>query len=317
MRRIWFGLLACMLCFGSGCIHTPQAAETPISVSADAQRERSGGEKIRVLILGRDRAAGLTDSILIATVNAADGSLRILQIPRDTYAEYSQRDYMKLNGAYSVLGLDGTKRFLSETLGVRLDYALTLNLDCVAQLVDAVGGVDVEVTQTMQYSDPAQDLVIDLEPGMHRLNGISAEHFLRFRSGYVNADLGRMDAQKQFIGAFVRRCAELNSASLTQLMWKLFPNVETDLPIHKAIWLARMLPACEVANIPMITAPGEAVLGVSGAWYYSLNRAGMIDAIRDYLLPEDYSDGDFDPQGKFDRAENPDFHNIYIAKNKS
>ena len=63
----------------------------------------------------------------------------------------------------------------------------------------------------------------------------------------------------------------------------------------------------------MLTAPGEAVQGVSGAWYYCLNREGMIGAIREYLMPTDYTEERFDPAHVFDREENPDFHNIYIA----
>ncbi len=312
MLKLWTFVLAISLCLFGGCIH-PQSSPSTLSAQATPTGKRGDDGITRLLILGRDRAAGLTDSILIATVNERDGSLRVLQLPRDTYAEYTDRDYKKLNGAYAVLGLVGTKQFLSEALGVQLDYAISFDLDCVAELVDAVGGVEVEVTQTMRYRDPYQDLVIDLEPGIHRLNGTTAEHFLRFRSGYVNADLGRMDAQKRFIGAFAKQCASLNSLSLTQLMWKLFPHVETDLPVHRALQLAKIVPSCNVDEIPMLTAPGEAVLGVSGAWYYSLNQAGMIRAIREYLLCVDFDEARFDPQRKFDRPQNPDFHKIYTA----
>lgn len=313
MLKVWILILSVMLCLFGGCL--PSDGENSVaSTVADTRRQDTGEKITRVLILGKDRAAGLTDSILIATVNESDNSLRILQIPRDTYAEYTDRDYKKLNGAYSVLGLKGTKDFLSDALGVPLDYALTLDLDCVAELVDAVGGVEVEVTQTMQYRDPYQDLTIDLKPGVHRLDGTAAEQFLRFRSGYVNADLGRMDAQKRFIGAFIKQCSDLNSTSLMQLVWKLFPHVETDLPVHRAVQLAKALPKCNVENIPMLTAPGEAVRGVSGAWYFCVNRQGMIDAVRTYLLTaSDFADEDFDPNRRFDREENPDFHNIYIA----
>ena len=303
-------ILAVFICLCSGCAPT---SESSVPMSASAETQIKNGEIVRMLILGKDRAVGLTDGILIASLNTANGNLRVLQIPRDTYAEYSQRDYMKLNGAYNALGMNGVKSFLSETFGVRIDYALTLDLDCVADLVDAVGGVEVEVTQAMKYRDPEQELTIDLAPGVHRLDGKSAEHFLRFRAGYANADLGRMDAQKRFISAFLKQCTGLSSASLTQLMWRLLPKAETDIPIHQAIRLGRMLPAVNVENVPMITAPGEPVLGVSGAWYYSLNRAGMARVVREYLMVEQYEDHDFDPNGKFDRSENPDFHNIYIA----
>ena len=303
--------LAIMICLGGCLTHTPSQEIT--TALAQTRTDGASEEPIRVLVLGCDRAAGLTDSILVASIREKSGEVQILQLPRDTYAEYTERDYKKLNGAYGTLGLSGVKRFLSDALGVRLDYAIALDLDCVSELVDAVGGVDVEVTQTMHYHDPYQNLTIDLEPGMHRLDGARAEHFLRFRSGYVNADLGRMDAQKRFIRAFVARCGELNGASLMQIFWKLFPHIETDLPVHKAIGLVRAIDQCDANAIEMATAPGQAVQGSSGAWYYSLNRAGMIRAIRQYLLLDSYSDADFDPNGVFDRSDLSDFHNIYIA----
>ena len=311
MSKILICLLAVAVCLCGGCLHS---AKNTIPRVTSASAEPTADEPIeRILILGKDRAAGLTDSIFIVAIRTRSGQMNILQLPRDTYAEYTDRDYKKLNGAYAVLGLSGTKQFLSDALGVTLDYAVALDLDCVSELVDAVGGVEVEVTSPMHYRDPSQDLTIDLEPGIHLLDGARAEHFLRFRSGYVNADLGRMDAQKRFIAAFVERCSKVGATSLKSMIWRLFPHAETDIPIHKAIALARLLPQCNAEDLPMMTAPGEAVRGVSGAWYYSLNREGMIGAIRTCLLPKDYTEDRFDPNGVFDRAENPDFHNIYMA----
>lgn len=311
MLRFLICLLAVTLCMSGGCAPAERLnVEPPIQTVTT----KSSEEKItRLLILGCDRAAGLTDSILILTVNETTGELSVLQLPRDTYAEYTDRDYKKLNGAYAVLGMGGVKDFLSDTLGVPLDYAVTLDLDCVSRMVDAVGGVEVEITQPMQYSDPAQGLNIDLQPGLRRLNGREAEHFLRFRSGYANADLGRMDAQKRFIAAFASRCRELGAGAELRILWELFPNMETDLPIHRAIALIRAFPDCRVDAISMATAPGAAVQGTSGAWYYSLNRAGMIRAVEAYLLPSHYDGAAFDPMGRFHREEHPEFHQIYTA----
>ena len=310
MLRFLIFLLAA--CVGLNGCATAHSAEEDSSAQETASRDSEEGIT-RLLVLGCDRAAGLTDSILILTVHETAGTLHILQIPRDTYAEYTHRDYKKLNGAYNALGMQGLKAFLSDALGVRLDYVVTLNLDCVSRMVDAVGGVEVEITQPMEYCDPAQGLTIDLQPGLHRLNGEEAEHFLRYRSGYANADLGRMDAQKRFIAAFAKRCGELGSGAGAKLFWELFPHMETDLPIHRGISLLRVFPRCRVEELAMITAPGEAVQGVSGAWYYSLNRAGMIRAVEAYLLPRSYAPASFDPNGSFDRAEHPDFHRIYTA----
>ena len=98
------------------------------------------------------------------------------------------------------------------------------------------------------------------------------------------------------------------------LIASLLPSAETDLPIGEAVRLARILPSIDATSLPMLTAPGAAVQGSSGAWYYSLNRAGMIRAVNAYMLPQNpVTQETFDPNGLFDRREMPEFHNIYTA----
>ena len=64
----------------------------------------------------------------------------------------------------------------------------------------------------------------------------------------------------------------------------------------------------------MATLAGEAVQGVSGAWYYCLCRSAACRMVNEYLLPEQMLDlSEFDPKGLFDRVENENFHKIYTA----
>lgn len=312
--RAWF-FVAVVLAAAMFLLPVQSQRSVPHSTETVAAEPVLQASKVtRILVLGCDRSAALTDSILLLSVESPSGNVRVLQIPRDTYAAYTDRDYKKLNGAYSLLGMGGVKQLLSRALGVQIDYAAVLDLDCVSELVNAVGGVDVEVTQTMQYSDPEQDLFIDLRPGMQHLNGTQAEHFLRFRSGYANADLGRMDAQKRFLQAYIAKSQTVGASGLLQIFWAILPHLQTDLPIQEVIRLVHVLPQAELSDVPMLTAPGEAVQGSSGAWYYSINRAGMIRAVNEYLLPNvPVTEENFDPDRLFDRADFPEFHRIYTG----
>ena len=274
----------------------------------------SGDPVRRFLLLGCDRAASLTDTILVAALNTATGDVRVLQLPRDTYANYTARDYRKLNGALNALDLGGLKQFLSRALGVRIHTVAAIDLEGVASLVDAVGGVDVEIPQDMDYSDPAQHLEIHLRCGMTHLNGKDAESFVRFRSGYVNGDLGRVDAQRAFLRAFAAKCAGFTEQEFAKLFFAVLPHLQTDLPIQEAISLSGTLHGAHLSEIPMKTAPGKAAQGSSGAWYYSVNRAGMIRTINELLMPpEPIGEGNFDPDRVFDCTGNPTFHSIYLA----
>ena len=298
-------LLCCGLCGCRAGAVSPDMTDRPVGPS---------GGVTRILVLGCDRAASLTDSILLVTAAPDCGELHVLQLPRDTYAAYTDRAYKKLNGAYAALGAGEVKRFLSRALGVPIDYTAVLNLDCVAALVDAVGGVDLEITQPMQYTDPAQNLRIDLQPGLQHLDGRQAEQFLRYRAGYADADLGRMDAQKRFLQAYLQKCRDLGSADMVRVLLAVLPGVQTDLPLQRAVELARLLPRLGPEALHTATAPGGAVRGRSGAWYYSLNRADMIRTVNSFLLPPSpVTDASFDPDRVFDRQDHPDFHRIYTA----
>lgn len=270
-------------------------------------------EQVRILMLGCDRAASLTDSILLASVTPQTGEVRILQIPRDTYANYTERDYKKLNGACNTLGADGTREFLSRAFGMTIDYTAVYDLDLVRTAVDAVGGVEVDIPQAMRYSDPIQGLEIDLPAGKQRLGGEAAEQFVRFRAGYANADLGRLDAQKLFLDAFLRTCRSLSPARLSEVCLTVLPQVRTDMPMSVALRLSFALLRAESTTLLTVTAPGEAAKGVSGAWYYVLNRRETERTIADMCNGKC---SEFDPDRLFDRTDYSEFHKIYTATDR-
>ena len=287
-------------------------AEAPSNEAPAAifQKERV----TRILLMGCDRASGLADSILLVSIQEDQRSASVLQIPRDTYAAYTEKSYKKLNGARATLGESGMKDLLSKTLGVPIHYFAVINLDSFCRMVDAVGGVDVEVPQKMEYHDPDQDLHISLEAGMQHLDGKAAEHFVRYRSGYVNADLGRLDAQKLFLRAFAEHCRNMGAQSYFRLIGASLTGVQTDIGIAEAIRLGGILRECDPQNVPMQTLAGQAVRGQSGAWYYVVNREGACRQINEHAYPTSpLSLLDFDTDGLFDRVQNPQFHQVYTA----
>ena len=273
---------------------------------------RQNDRVTRFLLLGCDRASGLTDSILLVTVNESARETSILQIPRDTYAEYTKKDYKKLNGAMNALGADGLKSFLSDALGVKIHYFVVLKLDFFRALVDDIGGVEVEIPIDMTYDDPTQGLHINLKKGKRHLDGMAAEQFVRYRSGYVNADLGRLDAQKLFLRAFAEQCKSLSAGAIFRIAAHALTGVQTDLGIIDAVRVLKVLRLCEPQSVPMETLAGQAVQGRSGAWYYVLNHEGVREQIAAYMLPN-AGGVRFDACGFFENEKNEDFKRIYRA----
>ncbi len=302
-----FTVLFCMAALLPQAVRQANAApEVPIPTAANSA-------VMRILVLGCDRAADLTDSIFVVSMNG-EGRVGVLQIPRDTYADYTDRDYRKLNGALGTLGAKELTSRLSRALGVPINGYLVMDLDCLCRVVDSVGGVDVDIPEPMEYSDPAQGLHISFPAGKTHLDGKRAEEFVRFRSGYADADLGRLDAQKQFLKAFFTACRNIGFAEGLQLFSSVLPYVETDLPVHIGARLIGTAGKTDSEQMTMMTLSGTPLQGTSGAWYYAVNRAGGAESVNQTLFPQaPLSDTQFDPDGFFDRADHPDFHNAYLA----
>lgn len=314
--KLWKRIFIVMLALGLCLLPTStlqKGGKSIISTEA-APVAREGERVVRILVLGRDRAAGLTDSIFIVTVNKTAKQASVLQIPRDTYARYTDRDYKKLNGALNALGEDGVTSLLSRGLGVKLDAYVILDLKVLRRVVDAVGGVDVEIPQDMEYTDEAQGLTVQLKKGLRHLGGAEAEQLVRYRSGYANADLGRLDTQKLFLRALAVSCRSMDAKALAQVAMIALRSVRTNLGIGEAIGLLSALRECDPATTPMVTLAGEAVQGESGAWYYSLRCADARAMVNEYLMPPTpLFESSFDPDRLFDRFDNEAFHKIYTA----
>lgn len=268
----------------------------------------------RVLVAGSDATSGLCDVMMLVSLERETGKVCVLQLPRDTYAAYTDGGYRKLNGALHALGsMRAVADFLSEALGVPIDRTLHLSPTAFRSLVDAVGGVEIELSEPMHYEDPVQGLSIHLEAGRQVLDGAKAEQFVRYRSGYARGDLERMDAQKQFLSAlFSRLSGSLTPATVTKLVGVLLREVETDLTATELLSLVGDASGTRREDICFVTAPGAAATAkVSGASYYVLSSQGMDELM---CLHFGAKQGSFDPKKVFLNSQYASFRTIYNGK---
>lgn len=286
-----------------------------VAESGRVQQDTDRGSVMRILVMGTDRSADLTDSMLIVALDPSVGEVRVVQIPRDTYAEYTERDCKKLNGASATLGDPELLRFLSDAMQIDLHAYVKLNLDVLEQLVDAIGGVDVEIPGGMFSPQAVNDLGLPVSEGCVHLNGTAAESFVRYRAGYATADLGRLNAQKLFLRAVAKKCHALSLSQVIRVACIALPQIRTDLAFSQIISILTVLKRCDPNGFPIATLPGQAVREPGGACYYSLNREGSARVLRTFLFPStDFATDQFDPNGIFDRSENADFHAVYEAR---
>ena len=237
------------------------------------------GESYNFLILGRDKMAFLTDVMMVINADPVNHSLSVMQLPRDTYISGGYPTN-KLNAVFSTfyskglnsLGLTRDKAeeyalgefksLLAQSLCIRIDYAAIMNLEGFRNIVDILGGVDIYVQSGMFYSDPDQGLYIDIPAGWQHLSGAQAEGFVRFRSGYATADLGREDAQKQFMFALLDKLKGSSVSTLAQLADQVLDNLVKDFKGVDTLYFAKFLVELDTSKISMFTIPGN----MSGGW---------------------------------------------------
>ena len=270
------------------------------------------GDRYHFLLVGRDEAAGLTDVMMLVSVDKGNGRMCLAQIPRDTYFRYTEKDYKKINGAMSTLGgADSLCRALERAFSTEIDAYIVLDLDFLVTAVDMIGGVTLDVPCDMDYEDPSQDLSIHLKKGRQVLDGAAAAEFIRFRSGYLRGDLGRMDAQKLFMSAFLEAAKDKLGNHLPHLVLSAMRSVSTNMRVDQILSLARMMRSMDGSSVTLLTLPGEEVQSsVSGAWYYVLSRSGTAKVLEEHFGVTGAS-ACIDPAHLFSNVGRREFESVY------
>ena len=225
-----------------------------------------------ILLAGTDKDGTRTDTMMLLYLDAKQGKMNLLSLPRDTYT--SVDSYVpKLNSIYGLAGggkegMEALLDYTAQCIGYRPDGYILIDLDCFESLVNLMGGVRFNVPQDMQYEDPSQDLYIDLKAGEQKLNGQESMWLVRYRSGYALADLQRVQVQRDFLQAALSQWLSLKN------IWKapaaaglVTANTTTNLSVRELAWIAKTAKLIGTENMQTDTLPGEADYVGDGSYY--------------------------------------------------
>ena len=213
---------------------------------------RSAGRKddcCTVLLVGEDLESNNTDTLMLMQIDRTKRSINIMSIPRDTKVNSSYTPH-KINAAYAANGcgeegMEALMDYTADCIGFRPDGYILVDLAVFIDLVDLFGGVDFDVPVDMYYDDPAQDLHIALPAGLRELDGEQAMGLVRFRSGYADADIGRIRVQRDFMKEAIDQWATpVNILKLPVALWKLGKRCTTDMSLTELYWLAESAVVC-------------------------------------------------------------------------
>ena len=234
-------------------------------LSADGTKVETTKKKdvINALVCGINE--NLTDTMIYVRYDVNSGKIAMMSIPRDTYVTNDYCIGHKLNAIYRGKNVVPLVEEIQELLDVKIDYYLIFDTEMVHELVDAVGGVEIEVPMRMKYDDPTQNLHIDLQKGLQVLNGKQAEMFVRFRHnndmtvGYSMGDLDRTKVQQTFIKTFAKTALSAsNIPKYPELIKIALEHTDTNVTVREALKYATDAAKIDVENIISLTAPGEA-----------------------------------------------------------
>ncbi|MGX6979953.1 LCP family glycopolymer transferase [Vagococcus elongatus] len=197
----------------------------------DAPVEINKKVPISVLLLGIDTGdlgrdeQGRSDTMMVATLNPEDGETTLLSIPRDTYTEIVGRGQNdKLNHAYAFGGADMAIASMENLLQIPIDYYVSVNMGGLKEVVDAVGGVNVD--NTLDFSQDGTDF----HTGNIHLNGEEALSFVRMRYEDPEGDYGRQERQRKVVMGIMKKAVSPSILTqYTEILSTLKDNVRTDL----------------------------------------------------------------------------------------
>lgn len=315
-RIVWFilavvGVLSLSILVGVAAKENEPSEGETLPDTPTLQEKTERRERFTMLLVGSDDAAALSDVMMLLSIDPTSGETWVMQIPRDTYARYSTGGYRKINGAASSLGgMEGLCEYLEKSFGVSINRYARLSLEGFRRVVDALGGVEMTLPEALDYEDPEQGLSIHLPKGTQRLDGRAAEQFVRYRSGYVRGDLGRIDAQKLFLCALFETVSDTHSpVTLGKVALSLLGEVETDLSVGDVLFLADEFFSMDKEKLFLVTAPGSDVTSAkTGASFYVLSEKGMESLLCDHFGGRKNG---FDPDRTFLNRENEEFSRIY------
>ena len=265
-RRIWpYVLLGTVFVFVLAAAAGAYFAQSSLLDRSKAEQKEellTAKDKATIMIMGVDERAGdvgRSDTLMVATIDPAKNEAALLSIPRDTRVAIPKNGYDKINAAYAYGGEKLTQRTVEDLLGIRIDHYIIINTRAFQKIVDAIGGIDINVEKRMYYEDPWDDdggLIIDLRPGMQHMDGKTAVTYVRYRD--EEGDIGRVRRQQKFMRACVD--AVTTPAILPRLpaiIASVIDSVKTDLSVRQLLEFAGTLKESQAKGLRTEMVPGR------------------------------------------------------------
>lgn len=245
-----------------------------------------------VLVLGLDDAVNMdnaeekrADAILLISMENTTGKVRILNIPRDTWVKMAQdKGETRLANVYAVGGAPLMVRTINQMFDISIHQYIVIDLATFGQIVDAVGGIDLYIERNMDYDDPEAGLSIHMKQGYRHLDGVGAEHYLRYRSDDLG-DLGRTQRQQKFVKAFYAKLLRVDTLPKVPAIADILKqNVTTSAELFDSVHIGNVIRKLNIEPPRTIMLPGDFSRDDDTVWI--MDRAATDEIIYELFPPE-------------------------------
>lgn len=241
------------------------------NLEGDRKDYETGAMNIMILGLDsrKDSFSGLSDSMILISINKDAKKVLMTSFMRDIYCKIPGYKSNRLNAAYSLGGIDLNKKTIKENFGITVDRGVVINFYLVMEAVDAVGGVEIDIDKgevwAINENIESQNLEVLKRPastdklpsgtsGPTLLNGVQALAYARVR--HVGTDFARTGRQRTVIMKCLEKIKGMSLTDLTALADQFLPKVRTDLTESECASLLMTLTQVseyeiESMNIPM------------------------------------------------------------------
>lgn len=292
--KILLVVLILLLAFGGGYIYYLFHSGKKAAENAYVENSRTKSElrdesvqpltdNISIMIVGIDdsekRSQGegnsRSDALLVATLNNKDKSIKLVSIPRDSYVYIPTVGYKdKITHAHAYGGIDATRETVEGLLNVPIDYYFRVNFDAFIEIVDALGGVTVDVPYEINELDENDKRTVHLMPGTQEVNGREALALARTR--HQDSDVERGKRQQMILEAIASKATSVTSfTKYDKVLAAVGNNMQTDMTFDEMKSLFAYLQN-GMPDIDSLSLKGSDDMS-SGIYYYLLQDDSLLE----------------------------------------
>ncbi len=226
-------------------------------IARTSAQQAFGSHRLNILILGYQEDEGNSDTLLAAQLDVDRRSATLVSIPRDSWVAIPGHGNSKINAAIGLGGPKLSARVVADMIGAPIDGTIAVRPEDAKQIVDAMGGLNVNVDEDMDYDDNAGNLHIHLHKGEQYLTGGQVLEYIRFRHD-ATSDWGRMRRQQAVLRNMLDQLSQPQQwAKLPRILALAGRDVKTTLSQSQMAALLQIYRGVPDDNVRTFTMPGR------------------------------------------------------------